>query len=223
MPAYRLGLFPLNLVLFPGTPLPLHIFEPRYRQLLSDCLAGNRRFGITPPGESREAPDLGAVGSVAEVRANDQLPDGRSNIVVVGGARFTVRDVVAGAAPYHVGVVEEFEDLPDTAPPAELLGDLRARFGRYYATLRQLHDAQPEELALTEEPLPLSFTVSAALECDFGIKQRLLATRSTDERVRLLLRLLPVLATAAESALRVHRRAHTNGKGGVHSVLPSDL
>jgi Lon protease-like protein len=220
--AYRLGLFPLNVVLFPDTPLPLHIFEPRYRQLLSDCQAGNRRFGITLASSEQEVPAPGAVGCVAEVRSSDLLPDGRSNIVVLGVVRFTVREIVADPAPYHVGLVEEFDDLPDTLPPAELLSELREQFARYYATLRQLHDAPPEELRLTEEPVPLTFTIAATIDCDPAIKQRLLATRSTLERTRLLLQLLPTLTASTERALRVHRRAHTNGKG-VHAVPPFDL
>src|SRR4051812_22056930 len=146
--AYRLGLFPLNVVLFPGTPLPLHIFEPRYRRLLSDCLAGDRRFGITLASSEREVPAPGAVGCVAEVASSDLLSDGRSNIMVLGQVRFTVREVVADPAPYHVALVEEFEDLPEPAPPAELLSELGEQFAGYYATLRQLHDAPPEELRL---------------------------------------------------------------------------
>ncbi len=222
MAPYQLPLFPLSVVLFPGTPLPLHIFEPRYRKLLSDCLAGDRRFGLTPTGESREAPDPGAVGCVAEVRANELLPDGQSNIMVLGRSRFAVRGVIAAAVPYHVGLVEEFDELPGTAPSADLLGELRTKFEHYYAILRQLHDVEPEELTLPAEALPLSFAISAAIECDAAIKRRLLATRSTDERVRLLLQILPTLGRMIEGALRVHRRAHTNGKGGAHSVLPSE-
>ncbi|HEU4588505.1 MAG TPA: LON peptidase substrate-binding domain-containing protein [Gemmatimonadales bacterium] len=220
--AFRLGLFPLNVVLFPGTPLPLHIFEPRYRRLLSDCLESDRRFGITLASNEREIPASGAVGCVAEVRSSDLLPDGRSNIIVLGRVRFTVRDVVADPAPYHVALVEEFDDLPDTTPPAELLRELREQFAGYYATLRQLHDAPPEELRLTEDPVPLTFAIAAAIECDAAIKQRLLATRSTLERARLLLQLLPTLTATTERALRVHRRAHTNGKG-LHTLPPFDL
>jgi Lon protease-like protein len=162
------------------------------------------------------------VGCVAEVRSSDLLPDGRSNIVVAGGVRFTVREIVADPAPYHVGLVEEFDDLPDTLPPAELLSELREQFARYYATLRQLHDAPPEELRLTEEPGPLTFTIAATTDCDPAIKQRLLATRSILERTRLLLQLLPTLTASTERALRVHRRAHTNGKGE-HTAPPFDL
>lgn len=220
--AFRLGLFPLNVVLFPGTPLPLHIFEPRYRRLLSDCLEGDRQFGITLASNEREIPAPGTVGCVAEVRSSDRLPDGRSNIMVLGRTRFTVREVVADPAPYHVALVDEFDELPETTPPPELLRDLREQFAAYYVTLRQLHDAPPEELRLTEDPVSLTFAIAAAIECDAAIKQRLLATRSTVERARLLLQLVPTLTAITERALRVHRRAHTNGKG-LHAVPPFDL
>ena len=111
----RIPIFPLSVVLFPGTPLPLHIFEPRYRQMLADCLAGDRRFGITPAGAAREAPDPGMVGCTAEVRVNQELPDGRSNIVVLGGDRFVVTELLDEPLPYHVASVEPFDDDPTTA------------------------------------------------------------------------------------------------------------
>jgi hypothetical protein len=87
-------------------------------------------------------------------------------------------------------------------------------FTRYFAALRQLNNAEPEEPTLPEDPLTLSFQVAGAVECDPGIKQRLLAERSTARRVKALLLLLPVLTSGVETALSVHRRAHTNGKGG---------
>src|SRR5918993_616422 len=117
----RLPIFPLSVVLFPGTPLPLHIFEPRYRRMLSDCLAADRKFGITPPGTEREQPDPGTIGCVAEVRVNQELPDGRSNIVVLGGSRFVVRQELSESRPYLVAAVELFDDDADTAPPHEAL------------------------------------------------------------------------------------------------------
>jgi hypothetical protein len=87
-------------------------------------------------------------------------------------------------------------------------------FTSYFAVLRQLNDAEPEDPPLPEDPLTLSFQVAGALDCDPGVKQRLLAERSTARRVKALLLLLPVLTSTVETALSVHRRAHTNGKGG---------
>jgi hypothetical protein len=125
-------------------------------------------------------------------------------------------------APYHVGLVEEFDERPGTLPAAERLGELRDLFARYWAVFRSLQDEEPEAPELPDEPVALTFAVSAALECDGGVKRKLLATRSTDERVALLLHLLPVLTRSLESAVRVHRRARRNGKGDIHSVLPAD-
>src|SRR4051812_17527811 len=141
----RLPLFPLAVVLFPGTPMPLHIFEPRYRRMLEDCLAGDRRFGITPPGQAGGAPDLGMVGCVAEIRVNQQLPDGRSNIVVLGGDRFVVTELLDGPAPYEVATVRTFEELPGTLPSAEDAAKLREAFTRYAALVRELSDALPQD------------------------------------------------------------------------------
>jgi ATP-dependent Lon protease len=210
----RLPIFPLSVVLFPGTPLPLHIFEPRYRRMLADCLAGDRRFGITPTGKDDRMPDPGTVGCIAEVRVNQELPDGRSNIIVFGGERFVLTSAVADATPYHVALVQTFEDEPGTEPQDESPTRLRELFTGYYALLRQLNDIEPEDPSLPDDPLGLSFHVAAAIDCDPGVKQRLLVERSTARRVQALLMLIPILTAGVESALRVHRRAHTNGRGG---------
>jgi Lon protease-like protein len=218
----RLPLFPLSVVLFPGNPLPLHIFEPRYRRLLSDCLAADRRFGITPVKEDAGPPDAGAVGCVAEVRVNQELPDGRSNIVVLGGPRFVVLRLLEEELPYLVATVQTFDDTQGTDPAPEDIEALRELSLRYFAGLRELSDALPEQPSLPDDAATLSFQVAGNLECDLGIKQRLLAERSTSRRVKALNLLLPVLTSAVESGIKVHRRAHGNGKGGtVPDILTS--
>ena len=121
----RLPLFPLDMVLFPGTPLPLHIFEPRYRAMLADCLAGDERFGLLPAARDGSTPPPGTVGCVARIRASHQLPDGRSNIVVVGERRFLLRQGVTGSTPYLVGLVDTFDDLPGPEVPPEVHAALR--------------------------------------------------------------------------------------------------
>jgi Lon protease-like protein len=217
----RLALFPLSVVLFPGTPLPLHIFEPRYRQMLADCLAGDRRFGITPAGPDGGAPEPGMVGCVAEVRVNQELPDGRSNIVVLGAERFVVKEVLEEGAPYHVATVQAFDDEPGTAPDEDRTTRLRELFTAYAALVRELSDVEPEDADLPEEALPLSFHVAAGIDVEAPVKQRLLAERSTARRVDALLLVLPALSTAVERALVVHRRAHGNGRGNAHPSLPT--
>src|SRR2546422_10154896 len=92
----ELPIFPLPIVLFPGAPQPLHIFEPRYRQLLQDCLAGDRRFGIAyvapdPAPDADPVPNPGDVGCVAPLRANQPPPDGGPNVPTLGEPPFVVR------------------------------------------------------------------------------------------------------------------------------------
>ena len=211
---FRLPIFPLSVVLFPGNPLPLHIFEPRYRRMLADCLAEDRRFGITPVPENAEPPPAGAVGCVAEVRVNQELPDGRSNIVVVGGSRFTVSRLVEASEPYLVAMVQTFEDQAGTEAAAEDIETLRDLAIRYFSYIRELNDQAPDELVLPEDGSRLSFHIAGSIECDLGIKQRLLIERSTARRIKSLTLLLPILTSVVEGAIKVHRRAHGNGKGG---------
>lgn len=211
---FRLPIFPLSVVLFPGNPLPLHIFEPRYRRMLGDCLAADRRFGVTPVPEEGGVPEPGAVGCVAEVRVNQELPDGRSNIVVIGGQRFVVSSLLAESLPYLVALVQTFEDEKGSEPGAEEAAALRQLALRYFTGLRELTDSLPEEVTLPEDVETLSFHVAGSVEIDLAMKERLLAERSTARRVEYLVRLLPGLVEAIENGIMVRRRAHTNGKGG---------
>src|SRR5438093_12607476 len=103
--ARELPIFPLPIVLFPGVPQSLHVFEPRYRRLLADCLAADRRFGLAyvTPDEAPGAdpvPNPGDVGCVALIRSSEPRPDGRSDIVTVGDRPFVLRRWIPGPPPY---------------------------------------------------------------------------------------------------------------------------
>jgi len=218
----RLPLFPLGVVLFPGVLLPLHIFEPRYRRLLEDIAEGERQFGLLLPGIGREAPPAGAVGTIAELRATQPLPEGRSNIVVQGGQRFMVSRYVDDEAPYLVAMVEPFEDRDDAPVSASALAELTTQFHRYDTARRALHDVEPDDEPLPTEAGPLSFRVAGGMELDLVEQHRLLELRSTRARVERLLELLPPRVREVEAGAAVHRRARHNGKGHMHPGLTGD-
>jgi Lon protease-like protein len=203
-------------VLFPGVPLPLHIFEPRYRQMLSDCLEGDRRFGIVfrPEGLGERELPPGHVGCVAQIEKSELLLDGRSNIVVVGTERFELQRFAASTRLYHVGEVSSYDDAVEPAdaldPLATRLRELFARVGRAARALSDDADALPP---LPDDAGLLSFAVAAAIDLEPPARQRLLVSRSPLGRLRELEALLAPAVEPIELRASVHARAKTNGHG----------
>jgi Lon protease-like protein len=222
----ELPIFPLPLVLFPGATQPLHIFEPRYRRLLSDCLDGDRCFGIayaTPPGEEGKAepvPQAGDIGCIARILDTTTLPDGRSDIITTGEQRFVLLEWIGTDRPYRVARVEEFGDDPgDDAETEGLATDVRRDFLRVVQALSVLTDHERDPLELPTDPEALSFRVASALELEAPAKVVLLGIRSTTVRLRRLAALLQPLAADAERRAEIRRRAKGNGKGGAHPQI----
>jgi ATP-dependent Lon protease len=213
----ELPIFPLPLVLFPGTTQPLHIFEARYRSMLVDCLSGDRRFGIAYRPDALDAPEPapGAVGCVALITSAQTLPDGRSDILTEGERRFTVVRWLERPQAYRVALIDEFDD-EDAEEATDLAADVRRDFERLTAALNVLTDRDDPELELSGVPQQLSFQVASALELEPEAKQALLATRSTTGRLRRLAALLAPLSADAEGRALVRQRARGNGRGGAH-------
>lgn len=185
----ELPLFPLHLVLFPGRSLPLHVFEPRYRQLLDDCLAADRRFGVVAirAGQAEGGcAEIFEVGTVAEIESVTRLPDGRSDIVTRGIQRFRVNDFLPGT-PYlraDVELLGENGSGPDDRAYARQLRDLLVPY------LTGL--GAPDELLarLPSDPNELAYLAAAAVQTEVPEQQRLLELDSTRRRLTTSLQLL---------------------------------
>ena len=215
----ELPLFPLPVVLFPGVPLPLHIFEPRYRKMLEDIRAGNNLFGLSyfdSSASDTELPPTGHVGCVAEVTETQPLPDGRSNILTVGVIRYQVEDYVQRGDPYLVAKVSFFEDEEETEEQLnERTQDVVEAFTRIARAVRIINDerANLPDISGTE-PQRLSFLVAAAMEIDVDQKQELLEVRFTSERLQRLSDMLARAVTGYEERARIHELAKRNGHSG---------
>ncbi len=225
MSRVRLPLFPLPLVLFPGARQLLHIFEPRYRDLLADCLSADKRFGISyvERGDDQDPePAPGEVGCVAFVTAHRPLPDGCSNILTVGQERYVVREVVRGDRSYQVAHVDVFDDDPQTSADLHDLPDrLRLSFAQFVAAVRVLDDAELPDDDVPSEAKALSFHVAASVEADPSVKQHLLSMTSTRDRLYTLERILQPLNTELRERAAVRMRAKKNGSGGRYHSSPA--
>ena len=215
----ELPVFPLSVVLFPGVPLPLHIFEPRYRQMLSDIRAGNNLFGISyfdVSTSDQEIPPVGTVGCVAEVTEAQALPDGRSNILTIGLIRYRLENYVERGDPYLVARVSFFEDDDEDADLLrEASQDVAEHFSRIARAVRIINDERASLPDISDtEPQRLSFLVSAAMEVDANVKQELLELRSTSERLARLRDMLGQALSNYEERARVHELAKGNGHSG---------
>lgn len=192
----RLPLFPLPVVLFPGTVLPLHIFEPRYRQMVSHVLEGDRRFGLLYHDPDQMGPFLneaGRVGTVAKVRKHQPLSDGRSLILVQGQSRFEIVSEVEGEALYYEAFVKDFEDDPPE-DPARLV-TRRKRSLTLFKTILQTHPHVPEALPSFSVKRELSFRLAGLVRMDPFWQRELLESRDEMERLE---RLDPVFQAGIE-------------------------
>jgi Lon protease-like protein len=190
----RIPLFPLNTVLFPGTALPLHIFEERYREMIGECVAQNRVFGVV----RAEGDSLAIIGCTARVvRVLEQYPDGRMDILCEGEERFEIEGLDESRI-YLQADVDFFDDDGEgsTRPQREECAAL------HFATLH---------LAGIETPLlhldlnaPVAFQLADALPSDLRFKQQLLGSRSDADRTERLRdfyhALLPKLQSGAGDA-----------------------
>ncbi len=194
-----LPLFPLSSVLFPGAPLPLHIFEQRYRDLVAELLSRPegelRRFGVVAIRSGRESgpaiPDLHAIGCAAAVRSVSPYADGRYDVLSVGVRRFRLLEVDSTSKPYLLGRVEWLGESPGDPNRADaLVAPVQATMLEYVEHLVATGEAEVDLPELPDDPMTLSYLVGAALLLPLVERQLLLEAPDAATRLRRLLSLL---------------------------------
>jgi ATP-dependent Lon protease len=198
----RIGLFPLELALVPTERVPLHIFEPRYKELLGECIERDEEFGIVLVKESGDIHHVGTRAGVAEVL--QVLPDGRMHVVVQGGSRFRVLEVDHERS-FDTGVVEELVDGSD-APTDDALERVLELYRRLQETV-----GAPGEPPDPASPM-FEFEVIARIDFSNPTKQELIELTSRPRRIE---RLAELLERAREALLidrELRQRAQGNGK-----------
>jgi Lon protease-like protein len=216
----RLPYFPLHLVLFPHLPLPLHIFEERYRAMTRDLLADSSPYGgrfvistITAGAEAgRDGAALttGRVGTIAEVRRAERFADGRWALVVVGAERVAL-GAVDRSGPYALVEVEPLpESVGDAAKAEQLLPQVQAALDAYMDTVKRFVastasvgresqeitevaaslDEVLKPIHLPDDPLAASYAVAGVLQIELHRKQQLLELPDGASRLQAELNLL---------------------------------
>jgi Lon protease-like protein len=197
----EIGLFPLPLVLLPTEHVPLHIFEERYQELVTECLDDEKEFGLVYADEDGIR-EIGTRAAVVEVLT--RFEDGRMNIMVEGRERFRLSQLTSGRS-FQTGEVTPVADTDDPAEPGSV-ERARALFGR-------LRELTASEIETPEAETPqLSFALAARVELVPELKLELLGELSERIRLERVCELLEGAAVTVERRRRAAERASTNGK-----------
>lgn len=195
-------LFPLNVVLMPGAPLPLHIFEDRYKQMVDECLEAESEFGMVLADEAGTR-EVGCTARIVEMV--ERYEDGRMVILVEGSRRFKLNNVMTGK-PYYVGEVEYIEE--DTGE------DVTALAEECIALLERVVEAATEGSVGIEIEPPyrnLSFAIAGRIEFDLETRQQILELMTERARLEKVKELLSAAAERLERDRQARDKAQTNG------------
>jgi ATP-dependent Lon protease len=198
----ELGLFPLPIVLAPTERIPLHVFEPRYRELIDECVATDAEFGLALSTGDGAVHEVGTRTRVADVL--EVLQDGRMNIIVEGGARFRLLELTTGRT-FTTGIVEPLVDEDDPADEVDL--------ERVLELFRELAALAESDVDTPDSSSP-TFDWEISARVDFGVepKQELLAMTSPRRRMARLVEVLETSLEALRAEQALRERAGRNGK-----------
>ncbi|HMF92189.1 MAG TPA: LON peptidase substrate-binding domain-containing protein [Candidatus Angelobacter sp.] len=194
-----LPLFPLDLVLFPGAPLPLHIFEPRYKELIAECMAQKTAFGMVRARENALA-EVGCTAVILDV--NRRYEDGRLDISTEGGQRFAVRQLNQERS-FLRGEVVFFDDEPSQVSKSETDTVIELH--------KQLFEVLGQHVEVEKTYASLSFQLANELPVDLDFKQSILEMKSEAERVETLIEYYRATIPKVEKTMRARDKASGNG------------
>ncbi len=198
-----LPLFPLELVLFPGSQLPLHIFEDRYKEMVGECLEQKRAFGVVRAMSGQALAEVGCTAEIVEVVK--KYEDGQLDILCEGRQRFEVVQLDQERS-YLRAEVNFFDDEPDSPDPEHAKRALAS-----YGELMSLVDSEAE--APEADDPQLSFHLVAGLPVDLDFKQTILASRSEAKRIAMTAEYLVAVLPRMKRALKAREKAGGNGHG----------
>ena len=196
-------LFPLNVVLMPGAPLPLHIFEERYKQMVNECIEAETEFGMVLADESGTR-EVGCTARIVELVERYEV--GRLVILVEGSRRFRLNNIMTGK-PYYVGEIEYLEDEADE--------DVAALAEECIKLLERVVEAATEGSVGIEIESPyrnLSFAIAGRIEFDLETRQQILEFPTERERLEKVRELLTSAADRLERERKTREIAQTNGR-----------
>jgi Lon protease-like protein len=198
----ELGLFPLPIVLVPTERIPLHIFEPRYKELIDECTELGEEFGLVLATGDGAVHEIGTRARVVQVV--ELLDDGSTNIIVEGGERFRLLELTSGRA-FTTGTVEQVLDDDEPALAADV-----ERALELFTELAEVSESDVD----VPDPLSQLFDFELAARVDFAVeaKQELLSMTSPRARMTSLVGLLATALEALRLELTLRERAGRNGK-----------
>jgi Lon protease-like protein len=201
VPNTLLPLFPLDAVLLPGSPLPLHVFEPRYKEMIGECLESKRPFGVVRVKDG----EVAEIGCTAEIlNVVKKYEDGRMDILTQGRQRFEVMQVHPERS-FLQAEVFYLRDDPGSATREEV-----ARAQELHGEIMKLAGSEAENVSEVDEN-QLSFHLAGSLPLDLDFKQSLLGMKSEPERLRAVISFFENILPNVRRTLHVRRKAGGNG------------
>ena len=213
----RLPLFPLQIVVFPGEEVPLHIFEPRYRQLVRDMTDSGEAFGIALLRRGGRAEETHEVGCTVRIEQTEAFADGRFNILCRGEQRFRIVERLE-AAPYWIAEVELLDDPGDAESgdayaASQETGEL---YRQHLGLALALQNSWQRRFRLPKRPTRLVNHIGAQVEAPPSVKQEVLKAETAVEQLRLLARLLRAANRQLADRVNLHQRQRWSGLGAAN-------